>query len=113
MYILQAESDVFATTGGDRSVALYDLRSARPIRKLIMQTRTNALAWNPMEAFNFTAASEDCNLYTYDMRKLDIAACVHKVSLSHQLMVEELTCSMSVVRGCTVLNLRHLATPYK
>jgi len=41
----QAESDVFATTGGDRSIALYDLRSARPIRKLVMQTRTNALAW--------------------------------------------------------------------
>lgn len=76
----QAESDVFASTGGDRSIALYDMRSARPIRKLIMQTRSNALAWNPMEAFNFTTASEDCNLYTYDMRKLDIAACVHKVS---------------------------------
>jgi hypothetical protein len=34
---------------------------------------------NPMEAFNFTTACEDCNLYTYDMRKLDTAACVHKV----------------------------------
>jgi hypothetical protein len=32
-----------------------------------------------MEAFNFTAANEDCNLYTYDMRKLDVAACVHNV----------------------------------
>ena len=31
-----------------------------------------------MEAFNFTAASEDSNLYTYDMRKLTSAACVHK-----------------------------------
>lgn len=70
---------MFASTGGDRSIALYDLRSARPIRKLVMQTRTNAVAWNPMEAFNFTAASEDCNLYTYDMRKLQAAACVHKV----------------------------------
>jgi WD40 repeat protein len=75
----QAESDVFASTGGDRSIALYDLRSARPIRKLVMQTRSNAVAWNPMEAFNFTAASEDCNLYTYDMRKLESATCVHKV----------------------------------
>lgn len=32
-----------------------------------------------MEAFNFIAASEDCNLYTYDMRKLQTAAGVHKV----------------------------------
>lgn len=75
----QAESDVFATTGGDRSIALYDLRSATPIRKLVMQRRSNTLAWNPMEAFNFTAANEDCNLYTYDMRKLDTATCVHQV----------------------------------
>jgi hypothetical protein len=45
-----------------------------------MQTRCNALAWNPMEAFNFCVANEDCNLYTYDMRKLKSAACVHKVS---------------------------------
>ena len=76
---LQAEPDLFASTGGDRSIALYDLRSARPLRKLVKQTRSNALAWNPMEAFNFTAASEDANLYTYDMRRLDSAACVHKV----------------------------------
>jgi WD repeat and SOF domain-containing protein 1 len=44
-WLVQAESDVFATTGGDRSIALYDLRSARPIRKLVMQARTNTLAW--------------------------------------------------------------------
>ena len=45
----------------------------------VMQTRNNAVAWNPMEAFNFTVANEDCNLYTYDMRKLSIASCVHQV----------------------------------
>lgn len=44
-----------------------------------LQTRSNALAWNPMEAFNFTAANEDCCLYTFDMRKLASATCVHKV----------------------------------
>ena len=45
-----------------------------------MQTRSNAVAWNPMEAFNFVSASEDCNLYSYDMRKLGTATCVHQVS---------------------------------
>ena len=34
-----------------------------------------------MEAFNFTVANEDCNLYTYDMRRLQSAACMHKVGL--------------------------------
>ena len=43
------------------------------------QTRSNAVAWNPMEAFNFTVANEDCKLYTYDMRKLATATCLHKV----------------------------------
>ena len=32
-----------------------------------------------MEAFNLTLANEDCSLYTYDIRKLKSAACVHKV----------------------------------
>ena len=32
-----------------------------------------------MEAFNFTVANEDCNLYTYDMRKLTVASCLHQV----------------------------------
>ncbi|KAK9844406.1 hypothetical protein WJX74_002087 [Apatococcus lobatus] len=72
------EPEIFTSTGSDRSIALYDLRSSTPIRKLIMQTRSNAIAWNPLEAFNFTVASEDCNLYTYDMRKLDMAACLHQ-----------------------------------
>ena len=43
-----------------------------------LQTRSNSIAWNPMEAFNFTVANEDCNLYTYDMRKLQSATCMHK-----------------------------------
>lgn len=70
---------MFASTGTDRSIALYDLRRATPLRKLVMQTRCNALAWNPMEPFNFTVANEDCCLYTFDMRKLKSALCVHKV----------------------------------
>ena len=40
-----------------------------------------------MEAFNFTVANEDCNLYTYDMRKLQAAACMHKVGL-HRLSLD-------------------------
>lgn len=77
-----AEPDVFATTASDRSIALYDLRMEAPLRKLVMQTRLNQVAWNPREAFNFTAASEDSNCYSYDMRKLKTATCVHKDHVS-------------------------------
>lgn len=83
-----AEPDILVTTGSDRAVTLYDLRSGKPIRKLIMQTRTNSVAWNPMEAFNFTAASEDCNLYSFDMRQLKQATCVHQDFVSAVMDVD-------------------------
>uniref|UniRef100_A0A7N0TIW4 Sof1-like protein domain-containing protein n=1 Tax=Kalanchoe fedtschenkoi TaxID=63787 RepID=A0A7N0TIW4_KALFE len=76
------DPNVLATSGSDRSIALYDLRMSSPARKIIMQTRTNAIAWNPMEPMNFTAANEDCNCYSYDARKLDEAKCVHKDHVS-------------------------------
>ncbi|EFJ16629.1 hypothetical protein SELMODRAFT_439559 [Selaginella moellendorffii] len=83
-----AEPDVFVTTGSDRSICLYDLRMNTPLRKLVMQTRTNAVAWNPREPFNFTAANEDCNCYTYDMRKLKFAKCIHKDHVSAVMDVD-------------------------
>jgi len=83
-----AESDLFCSTGSDRSIVLYDLRSSTPIRKLIMQTRLNASSWNPMEPFNFTVASEDCNLYTYDMRRLGMAKSVHEDFVSAVMDVD-------------------------
>eukprot|EP00981_Chlorochromonas_danica_P000773 scaffold183_cov174-Ochromonas_danica.AAC.6 len=43
-----------------------------------MAMNANKLAWNPREPMNFTLASEDYNLYTFDMRKLDHALMIHK-----------------------------------
>lgn len=77
-----SEPDVFASAASDRSVALYDLRVGTPLRKLVMQTRSNAVAWNPREAFNFTVANEDCSCYTFDMRRLKSASCVHQDHVS-------------------------------
>ncbi|CAI0394127.1 unnamed protein product [Linum tenue] len=76
------EPNLLATSASDRSIALYDLRMSTPARKLIMQTRTNSIAWNPMEPLNFTTANEDCSCYSYDARKLDEAKCVHKDHVS-------------------------------
>uniref|UniRef100_A0A7S1CS50 Sof1-like protein domain-containing protein n=1 Tax=Bicosoecida sp. CB-2014 TaxID=1486930 RepID=A0A7S1CS50_9STRA len=77
-----AERDLLASAGADRSIGLYDLRAATPIRKLVMDMRTNALRWNPREPFNFTTASEDHQCYTFDYRKLDRALMVHKGHVS-------------------------------
>ena len=62
------------------------------------QTRSNAVAWNPMEAFNFTVANEDCNLYTYDMRKLATASCLHKVRTHFRCNNTERSCLGRLVR---------------
>ena len=71
------EYSILATTGSDRTIALYDIREASPLRKVVMDMKSNSLSWNPMEAFNFTVANEDSNLYSFDMRRLDRPLNVH------------------------------------
>jgi len=100
---------VLATSADDRNIALYDCRAATPIRKVILEMRTNAIAWNPMEAFNFTVANEDHNLYTFDMRKLKTALNVHKDHVSAVLDVDYSPTGREFVSGSYVLHfLRHL-----
>ncbi|KAL5573574.1 hypothetical protein UlMin_023171 [Ulmus minor] len=76
------QPNVLATTATDRSIVLYDLRMSSEVTKIIMRTRNNSIAWNPMEPINFTAANEDTNCYSYDARKMDEAKCVHKDHVS-------------------------------
>ncbi|CEM15727.1 unnamed protein product [Vitrella brassicaformis CCMP3155] len=73
-----AEPCLIASTASDNTVGLYDLRGSSPIRKVLLKMRSNAVSWNPMEPLNFTVANEDCHLYTFDMRKLDIALNLHR-----------------------------------
>ncbi|KAG7390962.1 rRNA-processing protein sof1 [Phytophthora pseudosyringae] len=77
-----AEASLLASTGSDRNITLYDIRVASSMRKIVMEMRSNALAWNPMEPMNFTVANEDHNLYTFDMRKMNRAMMVHKDHVS-------------------------------
>lgn len=67
---------------------LYDMRQATPLKKVILDMRTNTIGWNPMEAFIFTAANEDYNLYTFDMRALDTPVMVHMDHVSAVLDVD-------------------------
>ena len=54
------ETSVLSCCGSDRSIILYDQREAQPLRKIVLTMKSNKLSWNPMEAFNFTVANEDC-----------------------------------------------------
>ncbi|KAK9696287.1 Protein sof1 [Basidiobolus ranarum] len=95
----QTETNILASCGTDRTITLYDLRSSTPLAKLVMQLKTNALAWNPMEAFNFTAANEDHNCYTFDMRKMDRAINVLKDHVSAVLDVDYSPTGEEIVTG--------------
>nr|CAB3236286.1 DDB1- and CUL4-associated factor 13 [Phallusia mammillata] len=71
------EANLCISTISDRSIVLYDIRAAVPLNKVVLKMKSNVVAWNPMEAFVFTAANEDHNLYTFDMRNLNFAMNVH------------------------------------
>ncbi|XP_066546574.1 DDB1- and CUL4-associated factor 13 [Amia ocellicauda] len=82
------ETDLLASCVSDRSIVLYDMRQASPLKKIVMSLRSNSLCWNPMEAFMFTCANEDYNLYTFDMRRLDSPVIVHMDHVSAVLDVD-------------------------
>ena len=71
------ETNILATCASDRSITLYDIRQSSPLQKVVLSMRSNAVAWNPMEAFHLTAANEDSNLYTFDMRQLSVPLYMH------------------------------------
>lgn len=53
------ETNLLAACASDRSIILYDIRDAGPLRKVVMKLRCNKMSWNPMEAFSFVCANED------------------------------------------------------
>ncbi|KAI1317814.1 rRNA-processing protein sof1 [Mortierella claussenii] len=95
----QTETNILASTGSDRTIILYDLRTSQPVTKLILAMRTNAIAWNPMEAFNFVAANEDHNVYGFDMRKMDKAQNILKDHVSAVMSVDYSPTGEEIVTG--------------
>ncbi|KAG8570282.1 hypothetical protein GDO81_011191 [Engystomops pustulosus] len=82
------EVNILASCASDRSIVLYDVRMPTPLKKFILSMRTNVICWNPMEAFIFTAANENYELFTYDMRRLDEPLRLHTGHLSAVLDVD-------------------------
>ncbi|TKC47850.1 hypothetical protein EI555_005509 [Monodon monoceros] len=88
----------FFTVGDDKTVKQWKMdgpsygEEEEPLHtilgKVILDMRTNTICWNPMEAFIFTAANEDYNLYTFDMRALDTPVMIHMDHVSAVLDVD-------------------------
>ncbi|EMC95643.1 hypothetical protein BAUCODRAFT_122947 [Baudoinia panamericana UAMH 10762] len=84
----QTETSILASCATDRSLVLYDLRTASPLHRSILTLASNAISWNPMEAFNLAVANEDHNIYLFDMRNLSRALNILKDHVSAVMDVE-------------------------
>lgn len=93
------ETNLLGAAASDNGIILYDTRDVGPVRKVVMTLRTNALAWNPMEAMVFTTASEDYNLYSFDVRKLDRPINVHMDHVAAVVDVDYSPTGREIVSG--------------
>lgn len=64
-----------------------------------MKMKSNAIAWNPMEAFIFSAANEDSNIYTFDIRRIDMPVNVHIDHVAAVLDVDYAPTGQELVTG--------------
>ncbi|PWN46928.1 WD40 repeat-like protein [Violaceomyces palustris] len=94
-----SEQEVLASAGSDRGVVLYDLRSGKPLTKMVMQMRANDLAWSPIEPTTFALASEDQNVYTFDMRNLSSATQIYKDHVAAVMSVDWSPTGQELVTG--------------
>ncbi|KAJ0175457.1 hypothetical protein K1T71_008616 [Dendrolimus kikuchii] len=95
----QVEHNLLASCASDNSIILYDYRESGPLRKVVLSHRSNAVSWNPMEAFIFTAANEDYNLYTFDVRKLKEPINIHMDHTSAVIDVDYSPTGRELVSG--------------
>lgn len=94
------ETDLFASSDHANNIVLYDTR-AKEVKKLKMTLRVNALAWNPMEAFILTAASEDYNVYSFDIRNMNNNNRVITIHQGHTSAVTDLDYAPTGCEFCT------------
>lgn len=93
------ETDLCASAVSDRGIVLYDIRKSQPLKKVILKMRTNSICWNPMESFIFTAANEDHDLHTFDMRNLSKPLIIHKDHVSAVIDVDYAPTGKEFVSG--------------
>lgn len=84
----QTETSILGSTATDRSIVMYDLRTSSALAKVILRLASNAISWNPMEAFIFAVANEDHNIYMFDMRKMNRSLNVLKDHVAAVMDVE-------------------------
>jgi WD40 repeat protein len=64
-----------------------------------MELKNNAICWNPREAFNFSVANEDHNIYMFDMRRLKRALNIGKDHVAAVLDLDYSPTGQEIVTG--------------
>lgn len=88
MQFSPSESSLICAGSSDRSLVLLDLRAKSVLHRNVMAMKPNKVCWNPQAPLNFLVANEDSRCYTFDMRRLDRASCVHEDHVGPVLDVE-------------------------
>ncbi|KIK97304.1 hypothetical protein PAXRUDRAFT_825063 [Paxillus rubicundulus Ve08.2h10] len=94
-----AETSVLGSIGSDRSFTLYDIRTGKAERRVIMQMRSNALSWSPTFPTSVLLASEDHNLYTFDVRNLSSPLHIYKAHVAPVMSCEWSPTGLEFVSG--------------
>ncbi|KAI1127546.1 WD40-repeat-containing domain protein [Nemania abortiva] len=95
----QSETSVLASCSGDRNIILYDLRTSSPLGRTTLKFGLNKIVFNPMEPMNFVVASEDHNLYTFDMRSVQRALNIYKGHVAAVMDVDWAPDGRSIISG--------------
>ncbi|RXW20228.1 hypothetical protein EST38_g5624 [Candolleomyces aberdarensis] len=94
-----AEPSVLASVGSDRTFTLYDIRTGKAERRVVMQFRSNALSWPPTLPTMALLASEDHNLYTFDARHLAAPVQIYKGHVAAVMSCEWAPTGVEFVSG--------------
>eukprot|EP00166_Cyanidium_caldarium_P002528 ctg_2464.g760 len=66
-----SDASLLSSSGADRRVRLFDVRQRGSVGNTRLPMRANEVAWNPMDTYLLSVATDDHNVYTHDMRRLD------------------------------------------
>ncbi|KAK0437568.1 WD40 repeat-like protein [Armillaria borealis] len=95
----QSEPSVLASIGSDRTFTLYDIRTGKAERRVVMQFSSNALSWCPTHPTTLLLASEDHNLYTFDIRHLLTPTQIYKAHVAAVMSCEWAPTGLEFVSG--------------
>ncbi|KAG2159296.1 WD40 repeat-like protein [Suillus bovinus] len=94
-----SETSVLGSIGSDRTFTLYDIRTGKAERRIVMQMSSNALAWSPTFPTAVLLASEDHNLYTFDVRQLKTPTHIYKGHVAAVMSCDWSPTGMEFVSG--------------